>query len=277
MAIQWLRPTLHICHLHRPVDLALLLLPALWTVSLEPGAIHYPQLVALLLAATALRCAAWIYNDLLDATMLPDAPESFISRGLVSRRDGWRLLAGLLTFSTLMLLFLDAAVFLWGGVALGLMLGYPYIKRHTLLTQVYMGLCFAWMVVITQVVSPNIATKILWLLFTSTLLWATANTILYSLPRRAYEERVGLGSMVCLFGDNSGVFVLILQVFAIISLWFVGKQAELGFAFGIALLACLALLPYQQWLLLTHPRSGATRAYRSNILLGVTVLLGLLV
>lgn len=276
-ADQWLRPYVHICHLHRPVDLILLLLPALWTVGLGSGAINYTELLVLLLAATALRCAAWVYNDLLDASMLPDAPESFVARGLVSRHDGWKLFASLLGFATLMLLFLDASVFLWGGVALGLMLGYPHIKRRTLLTQAYMGLCFAWMVAMTQVLTPDIAAKTLWLLFTATLLWATANTILYSMPRRGYEERVGIGSMIYLFGDNSGVFVLILQICAVISLWFVGKQAGLGLGFGVALLASLALLPYQQWLLLRHPGSGATRAYRSNILFGVTILLGLFV
>jgi 4-hydroxybenzoate polyprenyltransferase len=271
-----LRPYLHICHLHRPVDLALLLLPALWTVSLAPGTPDYTGVVALLLAATAVRCAAWVYNDLLDATMLPEAPESFIARGLVSRQAGWLLIAGLLGGATLLLLLLDNTILLWGSGALGLLLGYPYIKRRTLLTQAYMGLCFAWIVVIAQVVAPGIAAKSLWLLFTATLLWATANTILYAMPRRSYEERVGIGSLVYLLGDNSGKFVLLLQLFAIMALWFVGNQAKLGLGFGLGLLVTLALLPYQQWLLARHPGSGATRAYRSNILFGLTVWLGLL-
>jgi 4-hydroxybenzoate polyprenyltransferase len=273
---QGVRPYLHICHLHRPVDLALLLLPALWTVGLAPAVPDYAELLALLLAATAVRCAAWVYNDLCDASMLPEAPESFIARGLVSRRDGWRLFAGLLSCATLLLLLLDASVFLWGGVALGLLLGYPHIKRRTLLTQAYMGLCFAWMVAVTQVVAPGIAAKVLWLLFTATLLWATANTLLYAIPRHAYEERSGIGSLVTLFGANSGVFVLLLQVLALITLWFIGNQAGLGLGFGLGLLAALAQLPYQQWLLARHPGSGATRAYRSNILFALAILLGLL-
>jgi 4-hydroxybenzoate polyprenyltransferase len=271
-----LRPYLHICHLHRPVDLALLLLPALWTVSLAPGAADYAAVLPLLLAVTAVRCAAWVYNDLLDATLLPEAPESFIARGLVSRRDGWLLLGGLLGSATLLLLLLDNSVLLWGSGALGLLFGYPYIKCRTLLTQPYMGLCFAWVVVMAQVVAPGIATKSLWLLFTATLLWATANTILYAIPRRSYEERVGIGSLVYLFGDNSAKFVLLLQLFTMMALWFVGSQAKLGLGFGLGLLAALALLPYQQWLLARYPASGATRAYRSNILFGLAVWLGLL-
>lgn len=274
--IQWLRPYLHICHLHRPVDLILLLLPALWTISLAREPLHYGEVLALLLAASAIRSAAWVYNDLFDALLLTDAPESFVTLGLVRSRDGWRLLCGLLGFATLMLLFLDTVAFLWGLMALGLLLGYPHIKRRTLLTQPYMGLCFAWMVAMAQLVSPGIDAKSLWLLFTATLLWATACTLLYAIPRRAYEERMGIGSLIYLMGDNSGMFVLILQLFATITLWFVGKQASLGSAFAVALLLALALLPYQQWLLTRHPGSGATRAYRSNILFGLVILIGLL-
>ena len=275
LAVQWLRPYLHVCHLHRPVDLILLLLPALWAVSLAREPLHYGEILALLLAASAMRCAAWVYNDLIDALLLADAPESFVTLGLVSHRDGWRLFVGLLGFATLMLLFLDSVAFLWGGVALGLLLGYPHIKHRTLLTQPYIGLCFAWMVAMAQLVSPGIDTKSLWLLFTATLLWATAYAILYAMPRRGYEERVGIGSLIYLMGDNSGMFVLILQLFATISLWFVGKQAGLGSTFAVALLVALALLPYQQWLLTRHPGSGATRAYRSNILFGLVILAGL--
>ncbi len=275
LTTQWLRPYLHLCHLHRPVDLILLLLPALWTLSLGQGTPRYSDVVLLLLAASAFRCAAWVYNDLLDAKNLHDAPESFVSRGLVSARDSWRLFAGLLSLATLLLLFLDATAFLWGTLALGLLLGYPRIKRRTLLTQPYMGLCFAWMVTMTQVITPGIAAKSLWLLFTATLLWATASTLLYAIPRRAYEERVGIGSLASLLGDNSGIFVFIMQLFAVISLWFVGKQAELGNSYAFALLLALAQLPYQQWLLAKHPGSGATRAYRSNILFALIILAGL--
>jgi 4-hydroxybenzoate polyprenyltransferase len=274
-----LRPYLHICHLHRPVDLVLLLLPALWTVALAPVtpvAPDYGALAALLLAATAVRCAAWVYNDLLDASMLPEALESFTARSLVSRRAGWRLFAALLTIATLLLLLLDAAALLWGGVALGLLLGYPHLKRHTLLTQPYMGLCFAWMVVMAQLIAPGIAARSLWLLFTATLLWATANTLLYAMPRRDYEERAGVGSLLTLLGDRGGIVVLLLQLLAVIALWLLGSQAGLGVGFGIGLLAALALLPYQQWLLTRHPGSGATRAYRSNILFALAILLGLL-
>lgn len=275
LALQWLRPYLHVCHLHRPVDLILLLIPALWAISLAHEPLHYGEIVALLLAASAMRSAAWVYNDLIDARLLADAPESFVTLGLVSHRDGWRLFGGLLGFATLMLLVLDAEVFLWGGVALGLLLGYPHIKHRTLLTQPYIGLCFAWMVAMAQLVSPGIDTKSLWLLFTATLLWATAFAILYAMPRRGYEERVGVGSLIYIMGDNSGLFVLVLQLLATISLWFAGKQAELGSAFAIGLLSALALLPYQQWLLTKHPGSGATRAYRSNIFFGLVILAGL--
>ena len=274
--IVWLRPYLHVCHLHRPVDLVLLLTPALWVVCLSEGSPRYGELIALLLAATAVRCAAWVYNDLLDARFLNEAPESFVTRGIITPRQGWRIFAGLLGFAALLLLFLDPVAYLWGIPALALLLGYPFIKTRTLLTQPYMGLCFAWMVPMAQLTTDPLPQKSLWLLFTATWLWATANTLLYSMPRRDYEARAGIGSLNHLFGDNIGPFAIILQLIAAIALWFVSKQSSLGDPFAIALLAAMALLPYQQWLLSRHPTSGPTRAYRSNILFGLVILLGLI-
>ena len=271
-----LRPYLHICHLHRPVDLVLLLTPALWVACLGEGAPRYGELAALLLAATALRCAAWVYNDLLDARFLEEAPESFVARGLVSPREGWRLFAGLLGCAALLLLFLDPFAYLWGIGALALLLGYPFIKTRTLLTQPYMGICFAWIVPMAQLSVDGLAQKSVWLLFTATWLWGSANTLLYGMPRRDYETRIGIGSLNHLFGENAGVFAIILQLFAAISLWFVSKQSELGDPFAITLLTAMALLPYQQWLLSRHPGSGPTRAYRSNVLFGLVILIGLL-
>ncbi len=275
-AARWLRPYLHVCHLHRPVDLILLLLPGFWVISLSEGELRFGEVLALLLAATAVRCAAWVYNDLMDAKYLKEAPESFVTIGLITAQAGWALFAGLLGLATLLLLFLDAIAFAWGAIALGLLLGYPHIKRRTLLTQPYMGFCFAWMVPMAELVSPGIAAKSLWLLFTATWLWASANTLLYAMPRRSYEQRVGIGSLNHLFGDNIGPFAIILQLIAAIALWFVSKQSALGDAFAVALLAAMALLTYQQWLLTRHPNSGPTRAYRNNVLFGVLILLGLL-
>lgn len=273
---RWLRPYLHICHLHRPIDLLLLLLPALWTVSLATEPYHSGEVAALLLAAALVRSAAWVYNDLLDARMLAEAPESFTARGLVPARDGWRLFAGLLSLAALLLLALDATALLWSAPALLLLLGYPHLKQRTLLTQPYLGLCFAWMVALAQVVSPGIGPKTLWLLFTATLLWSTSFTLLYAMPRRAADERAGIGSMLYLLGERGGMVVLFLQLLTVVALWFAGRQLHLGDNFGLGLLGALALSAYQQWQLASHPASGATRAYRSNLLFGLAVLAGLL-
>lgn len=270
-----LRPYLHICHLHRPVDLLLFLFPALWTIGLAKGELSTLTLLNFLLAATLVRCAAWVYNDLQDAKRLTDAPESFIARQLVGERDAWQLLIGLLITAAVLILPLGLPVILWGSAALVLLFGYPHIKHRTLLTQAYMGLCFAWIVPMSQLLAPELPAKSLWLLFTATLLWATANTLLYSIPRYEYQQRVGIGSLISITGDASKVLVLILQLFVVIALWFAGKHAETGSLFGLSLLAALAQIPYQQWIFLNHPGSGATRAYRANILFGLTILLGL--
>ncbi len=269
-------PCLPALHLRQLDDLALLLLPALWTVSLAQEPVNLLELLALLLAATLVRSAAWLHNDLHDALSPSSQSGSLVGVDLSSCRDGLRLLVLLLSFATLLLLLLDATAMLWALGALGLLLGYPYMKRRTLLTQAYLGLCAAWVVLMAQLLVPGLELKTILLLFTATLLWATANQLFFGMFSRAKDEQGGVGSMIYLFGENSGLVALSLQIFAVVALWFGGEQEKLGLYFAAALLLLLlGLLPYQQWLLLRHAEGGALRAYRSNIAGGLLLLLAL--
>jgi len=259
------------CHLHRPVDLLLLLLPVLWTLSFATAPYRYSDVTALLLAAVLARCAAWLYHDLLDAPLRQETAPT----PCLARREARLLLGALFTLCILSLLAIGVDALFWGLPALTLLLGYPHIKRRTLLTEPYLALCLAWVVVVAQLASPGISGKVLWLLFTATLLWSTATTLLYSLSRRNTGEQEGVGSLLYLFGENTGKITLALQIFAILTLWLTGRQATLGLPFGLGLLTALALAGHQQWLLAHHPVGGAALAYRHNILFGLAILIGL--
>lgn len=273
--LQHLRPFVIAARLDQHVDLLLLLLPVLWTASLSQEAIHYGVLCAMLLAVTAIRCATWLYNDLQDAKQNAQAPDSFLTVGLITARQGWRLSLGLLGFAALMLSFIGGEALLTGVAAVLLLLLYPHLKRRTLLTEAYLGISLAWVVVMAHSVSPGISTKALWLLYTATWLWSTAYTLLYAMPRRHYAREAGIGSLTHLFGDNIGPLTITLQLIAVIALWFVSEQSALGETFADALLLAMALLTYQQWLLSRHPDIGTTLAYRNNLAFGIVIMLGL--
>jgi 4-hydroxybenzoate polyprenyltransferase len=270
------RRFLNICRLHRPTDIVLFLLPGLWSALLASGGeLHWLPLLLLLGAALLIRCAAWVYNDWMESRLLEPAQESFIARKLVSPLEAQLLFSALLLLALLLIWPLGTPLLYYAIVALALLLGYPILKTRLLLTQPYLGSCYAWLVPMawaTQGVTPD---KSAWLLFTAVLLWATAFTTLYALPRRNYEQQVGIRSLAQLFGENSWLFILAMQFSALFTLWLIGRQLELNLFFRIGLATALLLLPYQHWLLFSHPQRGPRRSYRNQIWSGLALLCGI--
>ncbi len=266
----------NICRLHRPTDIALFLLPGLWAALLAShGSLQWSPLLLLLAAALLIRCAAWVFNDWMESRLIEQAQESFIARQLVSEREAQMLFAALLVLALLLILSLNTLLLYYAIASLALLLGYPILKTRLLLTQPYLALCYAWLVPMawsTQGVTPD---KSAWLLFTAVLFWATAFTTLYALPRSNYEQQAGIRSLTQLFNENSWLFILAMQLCALFTLWLLGQQLEMNIFFRIGLATALILLPYQHWLLFSHPQSGPRRSYRSQIWSGVAILCGI--
>ncbi len=264
------------CRLNRPADLALFLLPGLWASLLAANGLpHWSKVLALLLAAALIRCAAWLFDDWMESRLLPEAPESYLRQGAISLREAQWLLGILLAAALLLLLPLPAKLFYFAWPVPLLLAAYPFIKTRLLLTQLYLGLCYAWLVPLAYTAQGEMPGKAAWLLFTATLLWASAFATLYALPRRDYELRLGIRSLAQLFAGNSWFFIMVMQLSAFFSLWLAGRQMELGIFFDLGLVVAVLLLPYQQWLLFSHPVGGPLRSYRSQIWSGIAVLCGI--
>lgn len=275
-ALARLRPYLHACHLHRPVDLALLLLPALWTLSLATEPLQPIPVLALLLAVCTARCAVWLDHELEHTRPQSQGSGHVTITGGLDRGEGWRLLGGLLGLAALSLFALGLMALAMGGAALLLLWGYRVLRRRTLLTEPYKGVAFAWVVAVAQQASPGLDTRVWLLFFTATLLWATAYTLLDAMARRDELQRAGEGSLLLLFDEGSGRLVLALQIAALVALWFAGNQAGLGWGYGIGLLCALAVTALQQWRLAQGGEAAAGQAYRDNTLFGLAILLGTL-
>ncbi|MGM0593662.1 MAG: UbiA family prenyltransferase [Pseudomonadota bacterium] len=266
---------LYLCRLHRPADIPLFLLPGLWAaVMAAQGMPQLLPLTLLLLAALLVRCAAWVFNDWMEPRLLDEAPESFVGQKIVSPLEAQRLLAGLLLAALVLLLPLGLPLLYFAVPALFALVGFPFVKTRLFLTQPYLGLCFAWLVPMAWVSQGAVPDRTAWLLFTATLLWATGAATLHAIPRRNYELRTGIRSLAQLFGEFTPLFILAVQLLAILALWLAGRQHPLGIFFDIGLVTALLLLPYQQWLLLRQPPEGAMASYRAQTATAVAILCG---
>ncbi|MFO7593484.1 MAG: UbiA family prenyltransferase [Pseudomonadota bacterium] len=270
------RPFLYLCRLHRPADIPLFLLPGLWaSVLAAEGMPQTGPMLALLFAALLFRCAAWVFNDWMEFRLLKDAPESFVAHGIVSPQEAQFLFGGLLLTALIFLLPMGLPLLYFAAAAPLLLVGFPLLKTRMLLSQPYLGLCYAWIVPMAWSAQGVLPGKGAWLLFTAVLLFATGFNTLHAIPRRDYEQRAGIGSLAQLFGENSWKVILAGQLGAVLALWLAGRELQLGIFFSISLVVTLLLLPYQHWLHRSHPTAGPMRSYRNHIWTAIAVFCGI--
>lgn len=265
-----------LCRLDRPTDLALLLLPAVWgSLLATKGSPDAGRLSLLLLAAVLIRCATWVFDDWMEAKLLPKSTESYLGRKLIELRELKLLLAVLVLLGILLLLPLPGLLFYYVLPVPLLLAAIPFLKTRLLLIQPYLGLSYAWLVPMSYAAQGVQPDKAGWLVFTATLLWVSAFTVLHAIPRREYDLEVGIRSLPQLLGSNSWLFVVAMQLSTVFSLWLAGKQMELGIFFSLGLIVVLLLVPYQQWLVFTHPQEGPLRSYRNQVWSGIAILCGI--
>jgi 4-hydroxybenzoate polyprenyltransferase len=115
-----------------------------------------------------------------------------------------------------------------------------------------------------------------WLMFTTTVLWATVYDTMYAMVDRQDDLALGLKSTAILFGDADRVIIGLLQLMVLVCLLMIGHQAKLGLIYygGLGIAALLSV--YQQHLIRYRDRHGCFRAFLNNNWFGMAVFLGIL-
>ena len=247
---------------NRPLDLFLLLwgiLAATWLAS--AGAPDTAALAALLIAVVLLRSAVRIWLSRLDVQeeFHPELRRVALGVGLAglcfALPLGWPLL-----LLPLALLSIGAALF---------------FQRRTYLAQMGLALAVAWLVPAAYATQAVVPGKSAWLLFLAVLFWGAALVLLFYLPKRAADADENILTLPMLFGSLSRPAIAGFQLLAVLSLYLLGRQSELGIFFTLGLLTAAALTGYQQYLLYYHPdREGWRLALIANVWWGVAVFCG---
>jgi 4-hydroxybenzoate polyprenyltransferase len=175
-----------------------------------------------------------------------------------------------------LVLQLNRLTVLLSFVGIGLAVTYPFMKRLTHLPQVHLGAAFGWSVPMAFAAQTNSVPPIAWLMFTATVLWATAYDTIYSMMDRDDDIALGVKSTAILFGDLDRKIIGLIQAMLLVCLLMIGRQAELGLYYylGVAFAACLAV--YQQHLIRFRDRDGCFSAFLNNNWFGAAVFLGIL-
>lgn len=276
-----LRDYISLMRLDRPIGIFLLLWPALWALLVAAQGRPDPQIVVIFaLGVVLMRSAGCIINDYADrdfdryVSRTSDRP---LTAGRISPRAALVLfgLLCLLAFGLVLLLNRLTVILSIGGVLLAVI--YPFMKRVTHLPQVVLGAAFGWAVPMAFAAQSGTVPQVGWLMFTTTVLWATVYDTMYAMVDRQDDMALGLKSTAILFGDADRLIIGILQAMVLICLVMIGFQAKLGMIYFTGVAVGGALFVYQQRLIRFRERDDCFRAFLNNNWFGLAVFLGILV
>ncbi len=263
----------------RPVGWLLLLWPTWWGLWLAAGGVPPLWILGVFTAGVWLtRAAGCVINDYADRWLDPQVERTRdrpLATGAVSGREALALFAVLMLSAFALVLTLNRLT-VWLSVA-GVVLAasYPYLKRHTYLPQVYLGLAFGWGIPMAFAAVQGTVPPLAWLLYVANLFWATAYDTWYAMVDRDDDLRAGAKSTAILFGELDLVAQGVLYTLFLAALALVGRQAAPGLPYWIALGIAALLIVYEFVIARHRDRDACFRAFRHNHWIGAVMFAGI--
>ncbi len=266
--------------LDKPIGIFLLLWPTLWALWIAAAGLPDLRVLAVFVCGVVLmRSAGCVINDYADRDFdrhVERTRDRPLTSGQIPERAALALFTvlclsafGLVWLTNMLTVYLSV-----GGALLAVI--YPYMKRHTYLPQVVLGAAFGWAVPMAFAAQTGELPPVAWLLYTATVVWATAYDTMYAMVDRPDDIKAGIKSTAILLGSADWLGIAILQVTLFVILALAGQQMKLGYFYfgGLALAALTAV--YQQHLLRSHDTARYFRAFLHNNWTGALVFAGIL-
>jgi 4-hydroxybenzoate polyprenyltransferase len=281
------RPTLQqaagayarLMRLDRPIGTFLLLWPTLWALWLSASGKPQQQVfIVFVLGVFLTRSAGCVINDFADRKFdghVKRTQKRPMATGEVSPPEALLLFAALSLIAFGLVLTLDEKVVLMSFVGVALMASYPFFKRFFPAPQFYMGVAFSWSIPMSFVAQTGTTSRLCWLLFAASILWAAAYDTMYAMVDREDDLRIGIKSSAILFGDADRVIIGVMQLMTLYALWLAGTELGLSgwYRSGLATAACFAL--YQQYLIRRREPDDCLLAFLNNNYFGMCVFIGI--
>jgi 4-hydroxybenzoate polyprenyltransferase len=262
----------------RPAGAWLLYLPCLWGLGLSGGLAARPEWIALFgIGAFVMRAAGCVWNDVLDRDLDAKVERTRtrpIPSGAVSVKAAlaWMVALALMGFGVW--LRLDAPARWWALGSLGLVAGYPLMKRITWWPQAWLGMTFNWGALVAFAEGAGYVDSVAGLVWAAGIAWTLGYDTIYALQDVEDDALAGVKSSARALGSG---------VRAGVGAFYLLSAVLLGTAMALAVglwWAAAGAVPYAahlawQWARLRPgDTAGALTLFRSNRTAGLLAALG---
>lgn len=270
---------LKLARVDKPIGIFLVLWPTLWALWLAAEGIPSLDILAIFVAGVVLmRSAGCVINDFADRNIDGDVERTKgrpLVTGAVTAKNALIFFGILCLVSFLLVLQTNELTVYLSFGAVGLATLYPFMKRYTYLPQVVLGAAFAWAIPMAYAAQTNELPKVIWLIYTATVLWTVAYDTMYAMVDREDDIKIGVKSTAILFGHADRGIIACLQIMVIFTLCMIGEQLELGQFFFLGVVVASTLFIYQQHLIRLRYREECFKAFLNNNWVGMVLFAGI--
>lgn len=265
--------------LNKPIGIFLLLWPTMWALWIAGEGHPDRALIAIFIAGVILmRSAGCAINDYADRDFDPHVQRTQlrpVAAGLIKPGEalGVFIVLSLIAFGLVLLTNSFTVYLSFGGAALAAL--YPFMKRHTYIPQVFLGMTFGWSIPLAFAAVTETVPNIAWLLFVANVIWTTAYDTMYAMVDRDDDVRIGVKSTAILFGQADIAAIRILFILFFATMYFVGRQLEFGWYYWGGLITAGLLALYQLRLLARREEADYFKAFLNNNWLGAAIFAGI--
>ena len=263
----------------RPIGWLLLLWPTWWGLWLAAeGMPPLWPLVVFSLGVWLTRSGGCVINDYADRWLDPGVERTKgrpLATGAVSGREALAVFAVLMLVAFGLVLTLNRLTIAMSVVGVLLAASYPYLKRHTYLPQVYLGMAFGWGIPMAFAALTGEVPPVAWVLYVANIFWATAYDTWYAMVDREDDLRMGAKSTAILFGEQDLLAQGVLYACMFAALLLVGRQAGLGAYYWGGLAAAALLVAGQFAIARGRQPEACFRAFLQNHWVGMAIFAGI--
>lgn len=265
----------------RPIGWLLLLWPTWWGLWIAAdGVPPLWILVVFTLGVWLTRSAGCVINDYADRWLDPQVERTRhrpLASGALRGREALMVFAVLMLVAFALVLTMNRLTVWMSAIGVLLAASYPYLKRHTYLPQVYLGLAFGWGIPMAFAAVQGTVPPVAWVLYVANIFWATAYDTWYAMVDRDDDIRAGAKSTAILFGDLDLIAQGVLYALTFAALVLVGRQAGLGAAYWAGLCIAALLVAWEFRVARYRDRAMCFRAFLHNHWVGMTIFAGVAV
>jgi 4-hydroxybenzoate polyprenyltransferase len=265
--------------LDKPIGIWLLLWPVLWALWISSQGRPDQHIFLVFIIGTVLtRSAGCAINDFADRKIDPlvartkDRP---LAKGEIDPKEAVLLSIALGLIALGLAFTLNPLTWLLALGGAFLLLTYPLMKRVFALPQLYLGAAFTWSVPMAFAAHTNAVPRVAWLMFMAGILWTMAYDTMYAMVDREDDRKIGVRSSAILFGDADRFIIGVMQSMALLALWFVGQEAELGLWYRLGLVAAALSAVYQQMLIRERKPEDCFHAFLNSNYFGMAIFIGI--